>query len=302
MRRRDVITGLAAGFLPALAAARAFAARCEGVAPGARMQNTFAHDVGDEFDAIVARGWIEFAVYGDFAPYSWQEGSKAKGVDVGIGELIAQELKVEPRFRFVAAGENLDADLRNYVWKGGVVGGHVSNVMLHVPYDPQYACKLDQVRFTAPYFEEKVVIAYRDDAYPDGDKPTPAYFRYDTVGVENDSISDFYLTSMSNGQANKNIHRYPSTLAAMAALEKGEVKAVMGPRGEIQFGMGPGLSWHAPPILGFERGHWALGAAVHISHADLGYAVGDAIAAGLKDGRIADIFKRHGLSFSPPAV
>lgn len=299
--RRRVFLAATAALLPALAAQRVLA-RCEGVAPGARPQNTFPHDVGDTLDAILARGWIEFALYADFAPYSWAEGDKLRGVDVELGRLIAAELGVEARFRPVLAGEDLDADLRNYVWQGAAIGGRVSNVMLHVPYDADYQCRVDQVRFTGQYFDEALVIAYSQAAYPEGEKPVPAYFRYDSVAVENDSISDFYLTSQVGAQAAANIHRYPTTAAAMAALAAGEVKAAMGPRGQVEYGMKPGLAWHAPPLVGLAKTHWTLGAAVHISHTDLGYRISDAVAAGLADGRIAGIFKSFGLSFAPPTA
>lgn len=272
-------------------------ARCEGFVPGARPQNTARQDVGQTFDEIMDRGYIEFAVYADNPPYSREEGGKPVGVDIGIGRLIAAELGVEPRFRFVEAGENLDADLMNYVWKGAVVGGRVSNVMLRVPYNSDYTCRVEQVVFTGQYAGEKIAIAYAEAEYPEGG-PKPAYFRYDTVAVENDSIADFYLTSLIGPV--ENIHRYPTTEAAMAALAGGEVMAAMGPMGALQAGQTEGVAVHTPPLPGFAVGHWTVGVAVHQSHRDLAYAVDDAIAAGLADGRIAAIFAESGLSFTEP--
>ncbi|WEX89965.1 hypothetical protein PZN02_005305 [Sinorhizobium garamanticum] len=73
-----------------------------------------------------------------------------------IGKSIAEALGVEARFRLVQAGETLDADLLNYVWKGAAVGGHVSDVMLHVPYDSEYACRIEQVTFTGQYATETI--------------------------------------------------------------------------------------------------------------------------------------------------
>ena len=59
-------------------------------------------------------------------------------------------------------------------------------------------------------------IAYRRQAYPDG-APTPGYFRFHTVGVENDSIADFYLSSLAGGQLIPNMRRFTTPSAAMAA-------------------------------------------------------------------------------------
>ena len=274
-------------------------ARCEGIEPGQPPQNTSHQDVGQTFDEILDRGFIEFAVYADYPPYSWDDAGSPRGLDIEVGRLIAGELGVESRFRFVEAGENMDADLMNYVWKGAVVGGRVSNVMLRVPYDSTYACRIEQVVFTGQYATETIAIAYAPATYPDGG-PKPAYFRYDTVGVENDSIADFYLTGLVGTAAASKIHRYPSTLDAMKALASGEVMAAMGPRGALEAGLTPDLAVHTPPMPNFAVGTWTLGVAIHQSHRDLAYAVDDAIAAGLADGRIPAIFDTYGVTFQPP--
>lgn len=271
-------------------------ARCEDYVPQAKPQNTASQDMGREFDRIIEDGWIEFALYEDYAPWSYEEAGQVKGVDVEIGRLIAADLGVEPRFRLVPAGENLDADLRNYVWKGGLIGGRVSDVMLHVPYDSAYTCRVEQVVFTGQYATDTLAIAYGLDDYPEKG-PTPPVFRYDTVGVENDSISDFYLTSFAGSDK---IRRYASTTVAMEALAAGEVMAVMGPRSQLDGGLTDRLAVHQPPFLGLARGSWTVGLAVNHQHRDLGYAVDDAIAAGLADGRIEQIFQDFGLTFLLP--
>jgi ABC-type amino acid transport substrate-binding protein len=238
-------------------------------------------------------------LYEDFAPYSYAEGGKAAGIDVEIGRVIAQELGVEPRFRLVAASEELEADLFNWIWKGPIVGGAVGNLMMRVPYNSEYACRIEQVVFTGQYATESIAIAYSAAAYPD-DKPVPAYFRFDTVGVENDSISDFYLTAFPGGQLSKNISRYPTTMDAMKGLAEGEVMAVMGPRTQLDAGLTAGTAVHAPPLPGFAVGKWTLGVAVNFRYRPLGYAIDDAIFAALEDGRIAEIYASHGLTFQPP--
>ena len=276
-------------------------ARCEDVVPQARPQNTFAQDVGRSFDRVLDEGWIEFAVYEDFPPWSSEEKGKATGVDVEIGRLIAAELGVEPRFRLVQPGETLEADLLNYVWKGATIGGHVSDVMLHVPYDSALVCRIEQATFTGQYATESVAIAYRIADYPEKG-PTPPVFRYDTVAVENDTIADFYLTSLI-GPVDK-IRRYPSLAAAMDGLAAGETMAAMGPRSQLEEGLRrhpeAGLAVHQPPLVGFARGSWTLGVAVNFQHKDLAYAVDMAIEAALADGRIAAIFEDHGLTWVPP--
>src|ERR687893_463542 len=102
------------------------AALCEGYVPGPKPQNADRDVPGQDYDDIVARGYVEFAVYDDFPPYSWRAAGEPRGIDIELGRLIAAALGVEPRFEFVTAAENLDADLREHVWRGATIGRGVS--------------------------------------------------------------------------------------------------------------------------------------------------------------------------------
>jgi ABC-type amino acid transport substrate-binding protein len=309
-RRAFAFASLAALAWAAASSAALAQARCADVAPGQRPQNTAREFVGQTLDDIIERGWIEFAVYEDFAPYSFMENDVPLGVDVEVGRIIAAALGVEARFRFVQAGENLDADLLSYVWKGAAIDGYVSNVMLRVPYQSTYACRHEQVVFTGQYAGETVAIAYAKSAYPDAvqtpdedgrhpDAPVPAFFRFDTVAVENDSVADFYITGQV-GAAVANVKRFKSIGEAMTALASGETMAAIGPRGQLEWRLPDELAVHKPLMPGFSVGRWTLGVAVHHSHRDLAYAVDDAISAALADGRIAAIHEKLGLTFLPP--
>ena len=115
---------------------------CADYTPQQRPQNVGRDIVGQELDQIQDQGHMLFAVYEDFPPYSWEEGGQPRGVDIEIARLIAKDLGVEARFNFVDAGENLDADLRNNIWKGPISGGRVANVMMRVPYDSSCKCRV----------------------------------------------------------------------------------------------------------------------------------------------------------------
>ena len=272
---------------------------CADHVPQPKPQNAGRDIVGQDIDQIMERGYATFAVYEDYPPYSWEEAGQPRGIDVDIARIIAEDLGVEPQFKFIAAGENLDADLRNHIWKGPIVGGAVSNVMLRVPYDSAFNCRVEQVVFTGQYMTESIAIAYYEEAYPDGG-PLPAYFRFDTVAVENDSIADFYLTGFAGGQLAAGVRRYPTMQDAMAALSKGEVMAAMGPRAQLEFGATEGSAIHEPPLPGFAKSKWVLGTGSHFAYRGLSYTVDDAIFAALSDGRIAAIFESYGLTHQPP--
>ncbi len=270
-----------------------------GLGVNQKPQNASRDIIGKSLDEITERGWIEFAVYEDFAPYSFEKDGKLIGVDVDLGEIIAKFLGVEARFRAVSAGENLDADLRFNVWKGPLIGGKVANVMLHVPYNRELACRNEQVVLNGQYFNESIAIAYNKAKYPDGG-PTPAYFRFDTVGVENDTISDFYLSGIRGGQLVPKMTRYKDYDEAMEALRNGGVDAVMGPLAQLEHGLDDSLAVHTPPLPGLGASQWTLGVAVRHTWRPLSYSVDDAIRAAVEDGRMKAVFESYGLTFTPP--
>lgn len=298
---KTVVHGLLVACVLGATGATPGLARCADHVPQPKPQNTARDIVGSDLDSIQDRGFMTFAAYEEFPPWSYTEGGKPVGIDVDLGRLIAEDLGVEARFQLVSAGENLEADLRNWVWKGPIVGGAVANVMLHVPYDSEFACRVEQVVFTGQYHVEDIGIAFRRDAYPE-DPPVPAYFRFDTVAVENDSIADFYLSAFPGGQLSGNVTRYPSMDHAMQGLASGDTMAAMGPRAQLEHGLTPALDMHLPLLPGFAVGSWTVGVAVHFAYRPLAYAVDDAIFAAVQDGRLQQIFADHGVSFRPPEL
>ncbi len=272
---------------------------CADHVPQARPQNASRDIVGQEMDVIQEQGHMLFAVYEDYPPYSWEEGGQPRGVDIEIARIIAEDLGVDARFNFVAAGENLDADLRNNIWRGALIGGRIANVMMRIPYDSAFKCRVEQVVFTGQYASESIAIAYDKASYPE-EKPVPAYFRFDPVAVENDSISDFYLSSFAGGQLAGKVSRFAEMEEAMAALRAGETKAAMGPLAQLEHGADDSVGIHQPPLAGFAVSRWTLGVAVNFRYRPLSYAVDDAIRYAIEDGRIPQIYANHGLTFQPP--
>lgn len=272
---------------------------CADFEPQPKPQNASRDIVGQDLDTLVAQGHMLFAVYRNFPPYSWEDAGEPRGVDIAIARLIAADLGVEARFNFVAAGETLEADLRNNIWQGPVVNGRVSNVMMRVPYNSAFACRVEQVVFNGLYAQESIAIAYADTVFPDT-APTAPYFRFHDIAVENDSISDFYLASFAGGQIAPRVRHYPRMTDAMAALADGEVAGAMGPKAQLEWGQAEGVTVHQPPLAGFAVSRWTLGVAVHFAYRPLSYAVDDAITAAVQDGRIAAIYADHGLTYDPP--
>ena len=69
------------------------------------------------YDQMIAAGELKVAVYKDFAPYSFEDGATARGVDVELAQALAKALGVQLKLIWAPAGEKLDDDLRDYIWR-----------------------------------------------------------------------------------------------------------------------------------------------------------------------------------------
>lgn len=261
-------------------------------------------DVGQDFDTILERGFLTFAVYEDFAPYSWMSGEEAKGIDIEIARVIAEEIGVEAKFNFYSADENVDADFRNQVWRGPLINGEVSNIMMHAPYNKDLQCRNEFVVLGGQYFNETLATAYWKDAFPDGEPTTP-FYRFHKVGVENDTVSDFYLTNFSGGMLRKNVVHYPDHETAFDGLIKRKVDAVMGVKGKLEHLDRIGdaddkVAVGTPPLINFSLNEWTIGIAVNFRYRELYYAADGTIEDMVKDGRMQKIFEKYEVSYAKP--
>lgn len=256
--------------------------------------------VGQDFDTILERGFMTFAVYEDFAPYSWEAGSQAKGIDIEIAREIAKEIGVKADFNFYAADENVDADFRNQVWRGPLINGQVSNVMMHAPYNKDLQCRNEFVVLGGQYLNETLATAYLKDVFPDG-APTTPFYRFHKVGVENHTISAFYLENFGNGMLHKNIVHYPDHKDAYEGLVKREVDAVMGVKGRLEYlDQSDEIEVGTPALVNFSLNEWTIGIAVNFRYRELYYTVDGIIADMIKDGRMQKIFDQYGVNYSKP--
>ena len=253
-------------------------------------------------EEVKAKGVLSISLYKEFPPYSSVIDGKQQGVDVAIAEALAQKLGVKSEIRLVSADENVEDDLRNNVWKGHYLGGGVTDMMLHMPYDNAFSDKVDKVKFVAPYQMEQVTFAF--DTSKVGKQPTLANFTSAPIGVEIDTLSDFYLLEALQGQISKNIRHFPNLTQAADALKKGEIAGIMGPRGELE-----GVLSERPDNIqiqglitpGLGRGSWAMGVAVKADNADLASAVDGGMAELVKDGSVKKIFEQYKLTYNPAA-
>ncbi|GGK70060.1 substrate-binding periplasmic protein [Amphritea balenae] len=273
------------------------------------------------YDDVIASGVITIGAYKDFPPYSFEQDGVASGVDIEIGRRIAQELGVTMQVHWITPDENLEDDLRNNVWKGHYLDKdtdnplamkHLADVMMRVPYDREYSFKRDSlgllinehVVLFGPYQREKWQVAF--DSKKLDRVGTVAVFQYHPIGVEIDSLPDFYMTSAFAGRMRKNTRHYPNVHQAFLAMTKGKVDAVMGMRAEVDWLLSEAensqyqLAENGFPMMGKQQ--WDIGMAVKQTYRELSHAVEGVVDQLVTSGEMDKIYTSYGLRYELPGL
>ena len=264
------------------------------------------------YDDIIDSKEITIAVYRDFVPFSYQENGESKGVDIDVAKYIAKQLGVALKLRWMSAGENVEDDLRNNLWRGDLINRTVADVMLRAPYDKDYSMMRDdvgllvheQVHMFAPYHTESWQIVFNGKKIDS--VPTMAIFQYHDIGVEVDSIPQFYLLSAFNGRMRNRAKHFGSMSLAISAMQTNDVDAVMGLRSQVTHYQQQldattyQLATNAFPMIG--RQQWDIGMAVKKDYRQLSYAVADIVEAMINKGLLQKIFTKYHASFQAPSL
>jgi ABC-type amino acid transport substrate-binding protein len=255
--------------------------------------------IADGLETIRQRGRLRVAVYNDFTPYSMAGG---KGIDADIARAIAAKLGLAAEIVGYNAGEDMNDDLRNMVWKGHYLGTQPSDVMMHVPVDEYLARANDKVRIFGAYHVETLALARNPERVPKALSGSAAValeiFTREKIGVETTSLADSFLLGVLNGRLRENVVHFKSVGEAAQGMAEGKVAAVLAPRAELEAAV-KGLDkvvLDSPKFAELKIDSWPLGMAVKVEDQALAEAIGGALAALKTDGTIADIFKRYGIS------
>ncbi|GEC95135.1 MAG: hypothetical protein RLZZ220_1601 [Pseudomonadota bacterium] len=251
----------------------------------------------EQMDAIHKRGRLKVAVYNDFPPYS----DAGKGIDVELGRALAARLGLQAEIIGFMAGEDMGDDLRNMVWKGHYLRGDPADVMLRVPVDPLFAKEHAQARIFGAYQQEVMGMARVASRIPSPNGSAAValeVFTREKIGVEGDTLADAFLGSVLQGRLRSNVSHFRSIGEAVAALKDERVAAVMAPLSELEGALAGETRFAVEEArLGeLNPRRWAIGMAVKADSGDLATALTDALAALQKDGTVAAIFKRHGVT------
>ena len=256
----------------------------------------------DGLEAIRQRGRLRFAVYNVFPPYSMAGG---KGIDADIARALAARLGLAPEVVGFTADEDMNDDLRNMVWKGHYLGTQPADVMMHVPVDPYLAKANDKVRIFGAYHREALALARRPERVRQAPSGSAAValevFTREKIGVETASLADSFLLGVLNGRLRDNVVHFKTVGEAAQALAAGQVAAVLATRAELEAALKGQRELPVEPVSFPELkvDSWPLGMAVKVEEQALADAIAAALAELKRDGSLAEIFRRHGISHLP---
>jgi ABC-type amino acid transport substrate-binding protein len=251
---------------------------------------------------VKALGVLRVAVYRDNRPWSWEKDGKLVGIDVDLAKAIAERLGVRADVAQITADESVDDDLRNAVWKGGLLGFMPADIMLHIPFDRTFAARNDQVAIIAPYYRETFQFACTRGGL-ECDAP-PTQWRGKRLAAELDSIPDFYLIGAFGGILSKDVVHYMSGTEAVTAMADGKADGVLASRAQIETVLHEKAEARVDrrkmPLPAFASPGWDIGMAVKENSRTLGDAVEEIMAAMAASGQLQALFAAHGVSYAAP--
>jgi ABC-type amino acid transport substrate-binding protein len=253
----------------------------------------FAHA---DLAKIKQSGVLKVAVYKDMRPFSSQDG----GIDMDLAKALAAKLGVQVSMLPFDAGENVNDDLRNMVWKGHYLGYGPADVMLHVPVDKLLMAANSKVSIFAPYYRDRVRLV-RDVRKIPGCESVDCLVGK-RVGVEKISIAAMLLLGEQDGKVRDSVKIYDTAAAALQALKAGELDAVLANQSEIE-GAVHGDANFPLSDLSFPRlprQGWVVGMAVKKENEELAKALQAAANELDASGEMAKIFAKYGVTQTRP--
>ncbi len=109
---------------------------------------------------------------------------------------------------------------------------------------------------------------------------------------------------MLNGRLRENVVHFNSVAAAVEKLKAGDLAAVMGPRSEIEPALGKDnrFTLEVVQMPELKINSWPIGMAVKAEETALADTVGEALRVLQKNGTVASIFARHGITYVQPTL
>ncbi|MEO6354498.1 MAG: transporter substrate-binding domain-containing protein [Burkholderiaceae bacterium] len=249
-----------------------------------------------DLDKIRKAGILKVAVYNEFAPFS----ANNKGIDIDLAEALAKKLDLKLSLLPFPAGEDLNDDLRNMVWKGHYLGYGPADLMMHVPVDRRLMAANDKVEIFAPYHRETVRLIRSSQAIPAFDGMDALVGK--KIGVEKVSIAAMVLLGEQDGKFRDGVKIYATPIEALEDLKAGKLDAVLANQSEIEsvFKGDAGFPVEQLAFARLPQKGWVVGMAVKKDEAELARLLQTATNELVASGELAKIFAKYGVHVVTP--
>jgi ABC-type amino acid transport substrate-binding protein len=241
------------------------------------------------------RGALSVGLYNDMPPFH----VAGQGIDVELGQALAQALGVKFSPLAFTADENMNDDLRNMVWKGHYLGFGPADVLLHVPVDRPLMAANPQVEIFGPYYRERLMIARDVQKVPQMESLQS--FGKLPIAVPGQSLAGWLLIGADGGAYREQLAtRWKDGTEAARALQRGEVAAAAGMASELETVLAGDARFAIEPLpLPRMRNGWAVGMAVKKSSMDLAQALQGALNDLAQSGALKSMFAKARVAWRP---
>ncbi len=254
-------------------------------------------------EKIKARGVLKVALYKDNAPYSSGPVADMQGVDVSLAKALAAKLNLQLALLPFDAGENMNDDLRNMVWKGHYLGYGPADVMIHVPVDRYLMNENKQVLIFGSYVREHLVVFH--DATKVSRVDNPEDLQGKTIAVEKGSGAASAMMGYRGGLLRDKVSIFKDGVDAAKMVTSGQFDAAFVSRAQAESAVHAASDkarWSLSSISlpGVMPAGWPLGMAVKADNKALATALDDALASLRQSGELLKLFQSHGLTLAAP--
>lgn len=253
---------------------------------------------------IRASGLLKVAVYKDNAPFSDGPTDNMQGLDIDLAGALARQLQLTLALLPFDAGERMDDDLRNMVWRGHYLGYGPADVMLHVPVDKYLMQENRQTLIFAPYMRQVQVLLHDTRTLPQVTGPDD--LKGHKLAVERGTGLGSVLMGQQNGMLRSQVSVYSSGVEAAQAIINGQAAAAYVLRSQAEGALAlvqprpTHLAMTSLPLHGIPENGWPLGVAIKAANKDLGQAIEAAFKELRSNGELLAMFQKRGMTLTAP--
>jgi polar amino acid transport system substrate-binding protein len=264
----------------------------------------FAEGDLDDLAKIRAKGTLKVAVYKDNAPFSSGAAGEMLGLDVALAEALAKQLNLKLALLPFDAGENMNDDLRNMVWRGHYLGYGPADVMLNVPVDKYLIQQNRQVTIFSPYMRQVPVLFH--DPRKLAQVNDPDELKDHKLAAERGTGAASALMGHHSGMLRSQVSLFNSGVDAATAVLRGQVDAAYVLRSQAEAAAAQAkvkpedFLISQLSLTGLPENGWPLGMAIKSGYKDLGQALEVAMKELRENGELLAMFKARGMTLTAP--